>query len=407
MRAVRRAPAALLLPFAALAAACAKGDGAVVPTQPITTIAPSFTTQPTSLIATLGTSARLVAIPSGSTPLTVQWYHNGAAISGATGDTLKIATVAPTDSGRYFATGTNSAGVDTSNVATITVVTAVSSTALRQIGGAGTSSGRAYRSDSTNESAMLFLSGAVFLAFEPAVVKNGNTSSLIASRDVGTNAAVRAASGSRLYVTAGIIASSASGAAAAYASGSGSRVALTGGLTNTHGGASPLFGASDGGDVSVSGGIHKADSSDAIVVGAPSAAPQPVTIAISGGATITTGTGVLLRVTAGAAATLTLKDQVITGSAIASTPGSVVTLMRTQWIGGATGIGVSLDSTSVWTVTGNSAVTTLAGANVASGFVSNIVGNGFSVTYDATAAANAALAGRSWPLSGGGTLSPR
>ncbi len=389
-----------------IATGCVSGDGPTTPAQP-TAIAPSFTTQPTSLIATLGTTARLIAIPTGSTPLTLQWYHNGVAISGAKADTLKFDAVAATDSGSYFATVTNSAGTDTSRVVTITVVTAVSPTALRQIGGAGTSTQRSYRSDSTNESAMLFLKGAVFLAFEPAVNKSGSSSDLMASRDSGTNAAIRAASNSRVYVTAGVIASAATGAAATYATGSGSRVALVGGLTNTHGSASPLFGVSDGGEVSVSGGIHVADSSEAILVGAPSAAPRPATIAIAGGAAVTAGNGVLLRVTPGAAAALTLTDQTIAGSSIASSPGSVVALVRTQWTGDATGIGVSLDSTSVWTVTGNSTVTTLGGVRIAGGVVVNIVGNGFSVTYDAAAPGNAALAGRSWPLAGGGTLSPR
>lgn len=391
---------------AVAAAACARGDGGAVPTAP-TPIAPAFSTQPVSLIATLGTTARLIAIPTGSTPLTLQWYHNGTPIAGASADTLKIDTVSFADSGSYFATATNSAGTDTSAIAHITVVTPVSATALRQTGGAGTSTQRTYESDSTDESAMLFLNAAVFLAFEPAVIKRGGASSLAASRDVGTNAAVRAASGSRVYVTTGMITSSAPGAAAVFATGALSRVSLTGGLTTTHGAASPLLGASDGGDVIVQGGVLQADSSDAIVVGAPPDATRPVTVKIAGGASVTAGSGVLFRAIAGATATLTLEGETIAGAAIAASPGSRIVLANTQWTGAATGVGVALDSASVWTVSATSSVTTLTGTVIANGAIVNVVGNGFTVTYDATAPENAGLGGRAWPLAGGGMLMPR
>ena len=68
---------------------------------------------------------------------------------------------------------------------------------------------------------------------------------------------------------------------------------------------------------------------------------------------------------------------------------------------------LTLDATSSWTVTGTSRLTALAdAAGFAGGAVGNIVGNGHTVTYDATLAGNADLAGATYTLAGGGQLLP-
>ncbi|MBX0326285.1 hypothetical protein K2Z83_01070 [Oscillochloris sp. ZM17-4] len=66
---------------------------------------------------------------------------------------------------------------------------------------------------------------------------------------------------------------------------------------------------------------------------------------------------------------------------------------------------LTLDAWSTWTVTADSYLTTLSDADgIVSGTVSNIIGNGHTVYYDV--AANPALGGATYTLSGGGLLTP-
>jgi hypothetical protein len=68
---------------------------------------------------------------------------------------------------------------------------------------------------------------------------------------------------------------------------------------------------------------------------------------------------------------------------------------------------LSLDSTSKWTVTGNSTLTSLADLSaIAGNSIRNIIGNGHTVTYDPGLAANAELADKTYTLTGGGQLEP-
>lgn len=68
---------------------------------------------------------------------------------------------------------------------------------------------------------------------------------------------------------------------------------------------------------------------------------------------------------------------------------------------------LTLDASSTWQVTGDSVLTTLTVAgNNAAGLV-RIEGHGHSVTYDAAKSGNAWLAGKTYPLAGGGELRPR
>lgn len=70
----------------------------------------------------------------------------------------------------------------------------------------------------------------------------------------------------------------------------------------------------------------------------------------------------------------------------------------------AKSVTVTLDSSSAWNVTANSYVTCLNGAALSGDTVTNIVGNGFTVYYDA--ASCPALNGQTYSLSGGGALQP-
>ena len=68
---------------------------------------------------------------------------------------------------------------------------------------------------------------------------------------------------------------------------------------------------------------------------------------------------------------------------------------------------LTLDSSSTWKVTGNSVLTTVSDTGgIAGGSITNIVGNGHTVTYDPSLAANSALGGKTYSLAGGGELVP-
>jgi hypothetical protein len=68
---------------------------------------------------------------------------------------------------------------------------------------------------------------------------------------------------------------------------------------------------------------------------------------------------------------------------------------------------LTLDATSSWTVTGDSVLTGLSDpAGISGTTITNIIGNGHTVGYDATLASNSALGGKTYTLANGGTLAP-
>ena len=68
---------------------------------------------------------------------------------------------------------------------------------------------------------------------------------------------------------------------------------------------------------------------------------------------------------------------------------------------------LTIDSTSVWNVTANSTVTSLIDKSGISGTsITNIVGNGYTVTYNATLSANSYCGGLTYSLANGGSLIP-
>ena len=83
--------------------------------------APSITTQPTSQTLTIGGSATLSVLASGSS-LSYQWYLNGVAITGATSPTYSVSTASAQSAGAYTVSVTNTTGVVTSNAVQMSVV---------------------------------------------------------------------------------------------------------------------------------------------------------------------------------------------------------------------------------------------------------------------------------------------
>ncbi|MFN8624054.1 MAG: hypothetical protein U0869_25200 [Chloroflexota bacterium] len=137
------------------------------------------------------------------------------------------------------------------------------------------------------------------------------------------------------------------------------------------------------------------------------------------GVDVTSGSGVLLQAAAtdrwgnaganGGHAILTASGETLTGDVVADdiSSASVTLTDGSSLTGTVTNAGLSLDASSTWTVTADSTLTTLADADGVAGMsIANIVGNGHTVTYDASLADNAWLAGGTYTLSGGGTLTP-
>ena len=86
-----------------------------------TVAAPSIITQPTSQTVTIGGSATLSVLASGSS-LSYQWYLNGVAITGATSPTYSVSTASAQSAGAYTVSVTNTTGVVTSNAVQMSVV---------------------------------------------------------------------------------------------------------------------------------------------------------------------------------------------------------------------------------------------------------------------------------------------
>jgi len=81
--------------------------------------APAITTQPSSITAAAGTAATFTVVATGSP--TYQWRKNGAAITGATNNTLTFASLVAADTASYDVVVSNSAGTAVGGPATLLV----------------------------------------------------------------------------------------------------------------------------------------------------------------------------------------------------------------------------------------------------------------------------------------------
>jgi pectate lyase len=88
-------------------------------------VAPTFTTQPSSLVVLLGGTANFSAVAGGTTPIYYQWFKNGSPIAGATTSSLSVTNVQTTNAGNYTVTASNSVSTAASATAVLTVTTSV------------------------------------------------------------------------------------------------------------------------------------------------------------------------------------------------------------------------------------------------------------------------------------------
>jgi len=136
------------------------------------------------------------------------------------------------------------------------------------------------------------------------------------------------------------------------------------------------------------------------------------------GAALSIGSGVLVSAAAGSwgntgsnggNAVLTGDGQVLTGDMTADGVSSIAVNLKNSsaLTGKLTKVSLALDAGSTWDLTGNSVLTSLVDiAGISGSSISNIKGNGYSATYDATLAANTYLGGKTYNLANGGTLAP-
>jgi len=100
-------------------------------------VTPVITPQPTNLVLNAGSAAVFTSGATGVPTPTLQWYKNGAAISGETGGTLTIASAQGSDIGTYSLVASNAAGSATSSNVKLTVIsTTLASTAFSPANGA-------------------------------------------------------------------------------------------------------------------------------------------------------------------------------------------------------------------------------------------------------------------------------
>lgn len=138
-----------------------------------------------------------------------------------------------------------------------------------------------------------------------------------------------------------------------------------------------------------------------------------VQITATSGTLIKAGTGNWGRSgTNGGTVVLTADAQALAGDMTADSISSITaTLKNGSSLKGAINtaktaktVSLTLDASSSWTVTADSCLTVLTDSAIKDTTISNIVGNGHTVTY--VTSANPGLGGKTYTLIGGGTLKP-
>jgi hypothetical protein len=139
-------------------------------------------------------------------------------------------------------------------------------------------------------------------------------------------------------------------------------------------------------------------------------------MSLQDGASVVAKSGVLVRSdnagtgsgnTGAGVTTLTLTADKLSGDLDTGGTGTITAQLRdhSQLTGTIDAAALSLDAGSRWVVRANSVITTLTDpAKISGNKISNIVGNGHTVTYDR--ALNSWLHGKTYSLTGGGELKP-
>lgn len=312
---------------------------------------------------------------------------NGVFAYGASKTTLTGTTINAT--GRY-AHGIMTSGGGTiaaTNVSASTTGANSAPVATDRGGGTITVTGGRYSSTGTHSPAIystgkITATNTTFLATgsEVVVIEGANSVTL---NDCALTAQKAATEGVMIYQS---MSGDASGTRGVYTQ--------TGGSFTETASDSPLFYVTNSTGVITLSGVKISNASGILV---KAAAGQWGVSGSNGGTAIITASGQALAGNVVAdgisAVTLTLKN----GSGLT---GSIDTANT------AKSVAVTLDSSSHWAVTENSNVTSLAGAAISGSAITNLKGNGHTITYDKSASVNSYLGGKTYTLAGGGTLMP-
>jgi uncharacterized protein (TIGR03437 family) len=154
----------------------------------------------------------------------------------------------------------------------------------------------------------------------------------------------------------------------------------------------------------ISGGTLTATSGDAFYAQGASGA-----FVAKAGAVLKASSGNIVNSVTSGAAVFTADGETLTGNIVAdSTSTTAATLQNgTALTGTVTNAALTIDSTSSWSVTANSTLTSFVDKSGISGSsITNVTGNGYTVYYNATLAANSYLGGLTYALVKGGVLTP-
>ena len=335
---------------------------------------PAITTQPTAQTAVLGSPATFSVVATGDS-LTYQWFKSAALISGATSPTYTIPATVLGDAALYQVVVSNAAASIASDTVRLTVTVPVSLVGYRLVGGTAASTNQGYSSTTSDQAAVFVSSGGDLTAVNPTITKSGNASAATST----ANAAVQAESGGHVAITGGSIATDSAGATALSATQGASIEMYHAAITTT--------GKSAYGILATVGGTVRVENTPIRV--------QSDTIARASGASTVT---------------LLINADTLSGALVADASSTINATLQggAKLTGAVQGAALTVDASSSWVVTSNSALTTLTlPGGITGTSIANIIGNGFTVTYSASNPGNAALGGATYTLAGGGQLVPR
>ncbi|HUB83167.1 MAG TPA: IPT/TIG domain-containing protein [Bryobacteraceae bacterium] len=195
-----------------------------------------------------------------------------------------------------------------------------------------------------------------------------------------------------------------SGEVGAVTTGGATVVANNSSTTGTTAGVRTFNQGSGTSTATINGGSLTATAGDAFYAQGASG-----TFTAKGGAVLKASSGNIVNAVTSGAAQFTAVGETLTGNIVADSTSTASASLQsgTTLTGAIRNAGLTLDSTSSWNVTANSTLTSLGDVSGISGStVTNITGNGYTVTYDATLAANSALGGKTFTLVNGGLLLP-
>lgn len=161
--------------------------------------------------------------------------------------------------------------------------------------------------------------------------------------------------------------------------------------------------------VTIHGGSLQAQNGDALLVTGETGNAATSSLTFESGAVVTASTGNLVHVVSSSTATVAITADTLTGNLLADATSTLSAALSSgsRLIGTITRGALTLDGSSTWQVTGNATLTTFSDASGISGTtITNITGNGYTVTYNAALSGNSALGGKTYTLQNGGTLTP-